>query len=398
MGSTNTSSTRRTRLSFIIACCAILLLISPIWTKATPTPNESQSFKPGDLILHHIGNAYEWHLFSLGSQHISIPLPVILYTPKGWDIFLSSALHHAEPTTQEGVLRLKTAKNVYLIAHGHISLENNEKLYDLSITKNVASMLLSVLLLLLLFGQVAKAYQQTPQQAPRGLQSLLEPIILFVRDEIAIPAIGKSKYERYMPYLLTAFFYIWINNLLGLLPGGANLTGNITITATLAMFTLLIILFSANKYYWLHIFAPPVPKWLYPIMIPIEIIGIFTKPFALTVRLFANITAGHIVILSLLSIIFIFKSIFIAPVSIAFALFINLLELLVAFIQAYVFTLLSALFIGQAVEDHHHETEAAHGVEHTNKELQQHGAAKHQSNGAIPNADITESERLAAVV
>ncbi|WP_071837447.1 F0F1 ATP synthase subunit A [Thermonema rossianum] len=341
----------------------IALLGLQLSAYANPQPEEEE-FNAGETIFHHLSNSHEWHLFSIGDTHVSIPLPVILYTPNGLDVFLSSEFHHGK-VTEEGIM-LERGKNTYIIEHDHIKLAGHEEaaVYDFSITKNVASMFLSVVLLFIIFGKVAKSYQTDKPQAPKGLAGLVEPVILFVRDEIAVPAIGKDKYERFMPYLLTVFFYIWINNLLGLLPGAANLTGNITITATLAGFTLMMILFNGNKNYWGHIFAPPVPTWLYPIMIPIEIVGIFTKPFALAIRLFANITAGHIVILSLLSLIFIFKSFAVAPISVGFALFINGLELLVAFIQAFVFTLLSALFIGQAVEEHHHEEHEAHHPAH----------------------------------
>jgi F-type H+-transporting ATPase subunit a len=165
--------------------------------------------------------------------------------------------------------------------------------------------------------------------------------------------VGEKKYKPYLPYLVTVFFFIFFNNLLGLIPGGANVTGNIAVTLVLSVFTMLVTNFSANKEYWRHIFLPPVPKALYPIMVPIEVIGIITKPFALMIRLFANITAGHIIILSLISLIFVFKSLLIAPVSVGFVLFMNTLELLVALLQAYIFTLLSALFIGQAIQEHH---------------------------------------------
>ena len=188
------------------------------------------------------------------------------------------------------------------------------------------------------------------------MAKFLEPLIVFVRDDIARPNIGEKDYKRYMPYLLTLFFFIWINNLIGLIPFfpfSANYTGNIALTMTLAVFTLLITNFSGKKYYWKHILTPPVPVALWPIMIPVELIGILSKPFALMVRLFANITAGHIIILSLVSLIFIFDTVLISPVSVAFVLFMNVLELLVAALQAYIFTLLSALFIGMAVEEHH---------------------------------------------
>ncbi len=184
-------------------------------------------------------------------------------------------------------------------------------------------------------------------------------MIIFIRDDIAIPNIGEDKHNRYMPYLLTVFFFILINNLMGLIPPiipfGANVTGNIAVTLVLSVFTFIITQFSATKTYWKHIVATPgVPFWLAPVMIPVEIIGLFSKPFALMIRLFANITAGHIIVLSLVSLIFIFKSLAIAPVSIAFVLFMDLIEILVAFLQAYVFTLLSALFIGLAAKEHHH--------------------------------------------
>ena len=217
-------------------------------------------------------------------------------------------------------------------------------------TKAVVGLLFSALIGLIIISSLSRSYKKTGISHPKGIQSFLEPIILFVRDDIAIPNIGNHKYEKYMPYLLTAFFFILINNLMGLIPFpppfGANVTGNIAVTFVLAICTFLITQFSANKNYWRHIFATPgVPFWLLPIMIPVEIIGIFSKPFALMIRLFANITAGHIIVLSLICLIFIFKSLAVAPVSILFVIFMDFLELLVAFLQAYIFTLLSALFI-----------------------------------------------------
>ena len=220
-------------------------------------------------------------------------------------------------------------------------------------------MFISVALLFIIFFSVARSYKRNEGKAPRGLQSFFEPIIIFVRDDIAKDAIG-PKHERFLPYLLTIFFFIWFNNVLGLFPAGANLTGNIAITLTLALFTLLVTLFSSNKNYWNHIFnTPGVPWWLktvLPIMPLVEFIGIFTKPFALMIRLFANITAGHIIMLSLFSLIFIFNKVgaFVAPASVAFAVAMTFLELFVALLQAYVFTLLSALYFGGAVEEAHH--------------------------------------------
>jgi F-type H+-transporting ATPase subunit a len=216
-------------------------------------------------------------------------------------------------------------------------------------------MFLSVIILFVLFFFTAKNYKNN-NLVPKGIAGFLEPLVTFVRDDIAIPNIGK-KADKYTPYLLTVFFFVWINNLIGLIPFfpfSSNLTGNIFFTFVLAFITFLVTLFSGNKNYWSHILLPPVPKLLYPIMIPIEIIGIFTKPFALMIRLFANITAGHIIILSLVSLIFIFNSVAVAPISGVFVLFMSVLELIVAALQAYVFTLLTALFIGQAVEDHDH--------------------------------------------
>lgn len=330
------------RLLFALFCLLSLTARAsePIATVADAT--ESENFNPGEMILHHIGDSHEWHWFTLGETHYTTYLPVIAYRAgNGLSVFSSHEL--AEGKVHEG-LKLE---------HEHLVSEDGSKVYDFSITKNVASLMLSALVLLVVFTAVARGYARRGTGAPRGIQSFFEPIIVFVRDEVAKKSIG-PKYERYMPYLLTVFFFIWFNNLMGLMPGGANLTGNIAVTMMLALFTLLITLFSSNKNYWAHIFATPgVPKLLLPIMIPVEIIGVFVKPFSLMVRLFANITAGHIVTLSFISLIFIFRNIGVAPVSLAFGLFINVLELLVAILQAYIFTLLTAMYIGGAVEDHH---------------------------------------------
>ena len=234
----------------------------------------------------------------------------------------------------------------------------NARPLDFSITKNVVLLFLIALLMILAFVSVARSYKKNPK-APKGFANLLETLIVFIRDEVAKPNIGDKKYQRYMPYLLTVFFFILIGNLLGLVPIiSGTLTNDIIFTGTLAVVTFLITTFSGNSHYWKHIFATPgVPLWLSPIMIPVEVIGMLTKPFSLMIRLFANITAGHIIILSLLGLIFTFTTVLISPVSVAFSLFISILELLVAFIQAYVFTLLSALFIGGAVAEEHHAEE-----------------------------------------
>jgi F-type H+-transporting ATPase subunit a len=219
-----------------------------------------------------------------------------------------------------------------------------------------------------MFISVAKSYRRRKGQAPKGMQSLIEPLIVFVRDDIAKSSIG-PKYHRYMPYLLTVFFFIWINNLLGLipiLPGGANVTGNLAVTGTLAVFTFIITTISANKHYWRHVFAMPgVPIPVLIILTPIEILGVFLRPFVLMIRLFANMSAGHIIALSFFSLIFIFGEMSpavglgVSIVSVAFVIFMTMLELLVAFLQAYVFTLLSAIYFGAAMEDHDHQNHDA---------------------------------------
>jgi F-type H+-transporting ATPase subunit a len=240
--------------------------------------------------------------------------------------------------------------------------------YDFSITKIVLAILMSTLLMILVFVSVARAYTRNRDKAPSGLQSLLEPLIIFIRDDIAKSSIGEKKYEKFMPFLLTVFFFIFFNNLFGLIPffpGGANVTGNIAVTLVMAVFTFVITTINGNKHYWIDIInTPGVPWWLkfpVPLMPVVEIIGIITKPFVLMIRLFANITAGHIIVLGFVSLIFIFGAISaalglgVSIVSVAFMIFMNLLELLVAFIQAYVFTLLSALYFGLAtIEPEHH--------------------------------------------
>ncbi len=333
------------RLLVLIFC----ILASPVFASEPAGASEKEAaFEPGEMILHHIGDSHEWHWFSAGDQHFTTYLPVIAYRPgQGISTFssrnLAPASEGAQGPTYDG-LKLDGEK---LVA------ANGSKVYDFSITKNIASLLVSCVLMLVVFTAVARGYSKNQGRAPKGIQSFFEPIIVFIRDEVAKKSIG-PRYERYMPYLLTIFFFIWFNNLLGLMPGAANLTGNIAVTLTLAALTLIITLASSNKFYWSHIFATPgVPKALLPIMIPVELIGVIVKPFSLMVRLFANITAGHIVTLSFISLIFIFKSTALAPVSLAFGLFINVLELLVSILQAYIFTLLTAMYIGGAVEDHH---------------------------------------------
>lgn len=324
---------------------------------------EEKGFEPGSFIFDHIGDAYEWHIATFGHTHVSIPLPVIIYSQeKGLKIFMSSKFHHGHDTYEGFHIDMDPdsetkGKIIEKLADGSVV-----RPIDISITKNVLALFGSVILLLLIFISVAKAYKRNHGKAPKGIQSFMEPLIIFVRDDIAKASI-ENKPERYMPYLLSVFFFIFISNLLGLFPAGANLTGNIAITMVLALFTFFITTFIGNKDYWQHIFnAPGVPWWLkipVPLMPVVEIVGMFTKPFVLMVRLFANITAGHIIALGFYSLIFIFghKNMFagygISIVSIMFTIFMMVLELLVAFIQAYVFTLLSALYFGMATEKHH---------------------------------------------
>ncbi|WP_276089577.1 F0F1 ATP synthase subunit A [Pedobacter sp. JY14-1] len=314
--------------------------------------HENEKFEPTKVIMEHIADSHMWHLWG----HTSLPLPVILYTPQGLDFFSSGQFHHGEHDyTSKYTYRLVEDKIKVVGADGHVDEAISGKVVDFSITKNVAAMFLAVLIIVVIFVSVAAAYKKRSGKAPKGLQSLIEPIIIFVRDDIAKPNIG-HKHARFMPYLLTVFFFIWVNNLLGLIPifpGGANVTGNISLTFTLSLFTMIIVNINGNKYYWKHIFLPHVPFWLWPLMVVVEVVGVVSKPFALMIRLFANITAGHIIVLSLISLIFIFKTLAIAPVSVAFVLFMDVLELLVAFLQAFIFTLLTALFIGMAVEEHH---------------------------------------------
>lgn len=319
-----------------------------------------EKFEASTFILEHIADSHEWHLFGEGENSVAIYLPVILYDKEsGFHFFSSKKLAHGHVhkgfrLEEEGVLKGRIVK---VDAAGHADEEYLP--LDLSMTKTVVSMLAAAIIGLILFISLARSYRKTGISYPRGIQGFLEPIILFIRDDVAIPNIGHHKADKYMPYLLTVFSFIIINNLMGLIPFpppfGGNVTGNIAVTFVLAACTFLITQFSGNKNHWRHVFATPgVPVWLLPIMIPVEIIGLISRPFALMIRLFANITAGHILVLSLISLIFIFDTVWMSPVSAVFVIFMDFLELLVAFLQAYIFTLLSSLFIGLAVAEEHH--------------------------------------------
>jgi F-type H+-transporting ATPase subunit a len=343
------------------------------------TSGEKEKFNPGEMIMEHIADGYGWHITKIGDHIISIPLPVILFSKhSGFNVFMSSKFHHGH----------SSYKN-FLIAKGEenpnkgkvVELIDGKEVrpYDISITKNTLSLFISIFLILWIFISVANTYKRREGQAPRGFQAIIEPVIFFVIDDIIKPALGEKRFMKYAPFLLSVFFFIFLNNLLGLIPffpGGANLTGNIAVTMILALFTFIITTVNGNMYYWKHVFnTPGVPWWLklpLPLMPLVEFMGLFIKPFVLMVRLFANITAGHIVALGFFSLIFIFgemggvgAGIGGGIFSVAFTVFLTLLELLVAFIQAYVFTLLSALYFSMATEEHHsskdqHSTEQQH--------------------------------------
>lgn len=354
----------------------VFLMLLSFFAKASEsaqnnTDTEEKGFDVTSMIMHHIADAHEFHLFGEGAESVSIPLPIILYSfEKGFITFMSSEFEHGHAQPHGFAMGGHGISD----AQGHhamtvvdlFSSDSHASFIDLSITKNVFSMMLSIIILMFVFLSVAGAYKKRGvNQAPSGLQNLMETLITMVRDEIAVPNIGEKNYRKYMPYLLTVFFFIWLNNILGLIPffpGSANLTGNIAFTLVLALGTLIMTnVVASTKDYWAHIlWMPGVPWPVKLILAPIELVGILTKPFALTIRLFANISAGHIIILSLVSLIFILKTVWVSPASIALILFIDLLEILVAFLQAFVFTMLSALFIGAAAQEHEHEGEHAH--------------------------------------
>ena len=294
--------------------------------------------------MHHILDDYQYEIV----HGLAIPLPIIIYSEeKGLMIFSSSKLF------DDNHVPLEKGYNGFKYYHGKLKpIDIDASFVDLSITKNVFFLILTSSLMIIVFILVARGYSKK-NQAPKGIQALFEPIIILIRDDVVKKNIG-SNYERYLPYMLTLFFFILFGNILGLLPAAANLTGNIAVTLTLAVFTFLLTNFSGNKHYWKHIFwTPGIPLPMRILILPIEIIGVLTKPISLTIRLFAAITAGHIVILSFIGFTFIFQSYFVGIFSAMFVVGLNLVELLVAAIQAYVFTLFSSIYIGMATEDGH---------------------------------------------
>ena len=349
---------------------------------------EKKGFDANEVIFGHVLDAHEFHFFSYegsdGEEHEAvIPLPVLLYSPqRGVSFFMFSKFHHGEEVydgykvvtakslEEEGFAEKGYHEGQIIAVSEAGQLDETVKVYDFSLTRNVVQMILALTLLAWVMVAIANKYKKGlgVTSAPKGSQGLIEPVIIFVIDELAKPCLGEKKYKKYLPYLLTVFFFILINNLVGLIPGTANVTGNIAFTLVLAIISFIVIIFSANSHYWMHIIWPPgVPIGVKFILIPVEILGIFIKPIALMIRLFANMIAGHILIICLVSLIFIFAGLSAAagwgasPLSIAFTIFIYFIEILVAFLQAYIFTNLTAVFIGQAFEgshddvDHHDE-------------------------------------------
>lgn len=336
-----------------------------------------------EYIEHHLKDSHDFHLFSYTNDagervHVGFPLPVIVWTSEGLKTFMSSAFHHDDDgnvIVEKGEVNLvKYHTKIYELEEGATAITfdeehhpvNANRVLDFSITKSVFGLLLIGLLLVFMFGRLARQYKN--RSIPKGFGRVLEPLVLYVRDEIAKPNIGVEKHKKFMPYLLTVFFLIWIANLLGLTPLGFNITGQIAVTVCLALFTFFIVQFSGNKDYWKHIFwMPDVPVLMKIVLIPIELLGIFTKPFSLLIRLFANITAGHFVVMSLIALMITLKAQFGAVgstgLSVFLALFISVIEILVAFLQAFIFTMLSALFIGMAVAEHDHHEQPGTGEE-----------------------------------
>ena len=319
-----------------------------------------------EYILHHLQDNHNFNLLSYTNKegekvHVGAPLPVILWD-EGLKIFSSSKLHHGESVAHVG-------ENYYKLDHGKIYKTDSEGTInydsqhnatnvaplDLSITKGVVSLLFTALMMFFLFKGLADSYKKNGLVAT-GIGRYFEPIVIYIRDEIAIPNIGEKHHRKFMGYLLTLFFFVWFLNLLGLTPLGINVTGNIAVTFCLALITFVITNVSGKKEYWKHIFWMPGVPWPMKIVLaPIEFLGVLIKPFSLIIRLYANITAGHIVLMSLISLIFVFKNFIGSSLSFMLAFSISIIEILVAALQAYIFTVLSALYFGFAVEEHDHD-------------------------------------------
>lgn len=349
------------RLSVLLMLLAVIF-VEPLY--ASDSAEGAGKVDVKEIVLGHMSDAYDWHITTVNGHHVSIPLPVIVKGTNGWQVFSSARFHDSADGSYNGFFINEEAggKIFELKSDG-----TSERPIDLSVTKNVAQLWIVVLLMVVIFLGSARWYRgrKPEDNAPGGFVGLVEMFVMSIQEDLIRPSVGEKYYLKYAPYLLTCFFFIFITNLLGLIPifpGGANITGNINITFFLALCTMLLVNLFGNKEYWKEVLWPPVPVWLkvpVPMMPVIEIFGIFTKPFALMVRLFANMMGGHAIILSLTCVIFITCQMgaliggSLTVVSFAMMLFMNCLELLVAFIQAYVFTMLSAVFIGLAHPEHH---------------------------------------------
>ena len=316
--------------------------------------SEYSDFKNHHLLDNHSFKLFKYKTDSLNEyKYISFPLPIILWD-EGLQFFSSKEFYHGKKIAENN-------GNFYKLYHNKIYKTNkegdinfNDKPIDFSITKNVFFILICIFLMMFVFVRMAKSYKNN--LIPQGLGRFMEPIILYIRDDIARPNIGEKHYKRYMSFLLTVFFFVWFVNLFGLTPLGSNVTNNIAVTASLAVLTYIITTFTANKNYWSHIFwMPGVPTPMKLLLAPIELLGTIIKPFSLMIRLYANMTAGHVVLMSILGLIFIFQNWIGGTLSFGLAFALSLLELLVCVLQAYIFTMLSALYFGAAVEEHHHE-------------------------------------------
>ena len=365
-------------IAILIACLPIFGLANtpsentPVQTETTAVVHEAAPVAEEEtseikkqikeVIDHHVLDGHEFSLFADAAtgEHYGFPLPIILWD-NGVHVFSSSKFHHGEAVAESNgnYYKLHHEKIYKTDAAGTLTEEHghptNAKPIDLSITKGVLTIMVVALLMFLLFTSLAKSYAKNGGISS-GFGRIFEPIVLYIRDEIAIPNIGEKHYKRYMSYLLTIFFFVWFLNIFGLTPLGINVTGNIAITFGLAVITFVITTLTANKNYWGHIFwMPGVPTPMKVILAPIELLGVFIKPFALMIRLYANIFAGHVVLMSLIGLIFIFKSWLGSSLSFLLSFAISIIEILVALLQAYIFTMLSALYFGSAVEEHHHE-------------------------------------------
>ncbi|KAA1244348.1 F0F1 ATP synthase subunit A [Aquimarina sp. RZ0] len=356
------------KISVVRIFMTLALVLTSLNLVAKDTENVEKEGKGGlkteikEFIAHHLLDSHDFTLFSDEKEHkyYGFPLPVILWDG-GLKVFSSSKFHHGQTVAEVGgnyyklyhskIYKTDAAGTIDYDAHHH---PTNAKPLDFSITKNVVSMLLISILMFFMFRSLAKSYKKN-NGIPSGIGRFLEPLVLFVRDEIAIPNIGEKKYRKYMSFLLTIFFFIWFLNLLGMTPLAVNVTGNIAVTFGLALLTFLITNLTANKNYWGHIFwMPGVPTFMKVVLAPIELLGVFIKPFSLMIRLYANMTAGHVVIMSIVGMMFLFKSWIGSPLSFGLAFALSILELLVAALQAYIFTMLAALYFGMANEEAHH--------------------------------------------